>query len=229
MYVCLSGYAFRHALRYPAESWHGRRWQAQEVCGHIFKATPPGVKGHPGRGQNTFFLTGASFGEKKSPRQSIYGGYLGVYARGALNFIFGECVPCGFQNVGSREQIFLKKWGSWERNVAKFWSRELAFWPKHGWKCKNFLKFENRGHERGTLTVIWWARERRLAWKKGVSWPRHIPIPLSNVECPPRFTRAICNIMILHPILTPLHMTHYQTLLPHITSQCSAPPRTRKK
>ena len=23
MYVCLSGYAFRHALRYQAESWHG--------------------------------------------------------------------------------------------------------------------------------------------------------------------------------------------------------------
>ena len=22
--------------------------QAHEVCGHIFKATPPGVKGHPG-------------------------------------------------------------------------------------------------------------------------------------------------------------------------------------
>ena len=30
-------------------------------------------------------------------------------------FFFGGCVPRGFQNVGSRERIFLKKWGSWER------------------------------------------------------------------------------------------------------------------
>ena len=44
MYSC----AFRRALRYRAESWRGGRGQACEVCGHIFKATPPGVKGHPG-------------------------------------------------------------------------------------------------------------------------------------------------------------------------------------
>ena len=30
---------------------------------------------------------------------------------GALNFFLGGCVPRGFQNVGSREQIFLKKMG----------------------------------------------------------------------------------------------------------------------
>ena len=42
------GYAFCHALRYQAESWHGGREQAHEVCGHIFEATSPGVKGHPG-------------------------------------------------------------------------------------------------------------------------------------------------------------------------------------
>ena len=30
-------------------------------------------------------------------------------------------------------------------------------------------------------------RERRLAWKKG-SWPRHIPVPLSNVSAPGVFT-----------------------------------------
>ena len=47
MYVCMSGYAFRHALRYRAESWHGGRGWAHEVCGHIFEGTPPGVKGHP--------------------------------------------------------------------------------------------------------------------------------------------------------------------------------------
>ena len=48
VYVCMSGYAFHHALRYRAESWHGGRGRAHEVCGHIFEATSPGVKGHPG-------------------------------------------------------------------------------------------------------------------------------------------------------------------------------------
>ena len=44
--LCVSGYAFRHASRYGAESWHGGRGRAHEVCGHIFEATPPEVKGH---------------------------------------------------------------------------------------------------------------------------------------------------------------------------------------
>ena len=48
MCICMSGYAFRHALRYRAESWHWGRGRTHEVCRHIFEATPPGVKGHPG-------------------------------------------------------------------------------------------------------------------------------------------------------------------------------------
>ena len=48
MYVSIHGYVFRCALRYQAESWHGGRGRAHEVCGHIFKATSPGVKGHAG-------------------------------------------------------------------------------------------------------------------------------------------------------------------------------------
>ena len=50
---------------------------------------------------------------------------------GALNFFFfffffgGGCVPCRFQNVGSREQIFLEKWGSWEQKKNR--SRVLEF------------------------------------------------------------------------------------------------------
>ena len=45
--VYVSGYAFRHASRYRAESWHGGKGWVHEVCRHIFEATPPGVKGHP--------------------------------------------------------------------------------------------------------------------------------------------------------------------------------------
>ena len=46
----------------------------------------------------------------------------GGRARGALNFFFlGGCVPRGFQNVGSRERIFLEIWGSWERKLRKIW------------------------------------------------------------------------------------------------------------
>ena len=45
--VFMSGNVFRHALRYRAESRHGGSGRAHEVCGHIFEATPPGVKGHP--------------------------------------------------------------------------------------------------------------------------------------------------------------------------------------
>ena len=41
-------------------------------------------------------------------------------------------MPRWYQNVGSRERIFLEKWGSWERNFEKFGFRELEFWPKHG-------------------------------------------------------------------------------------------------
>ena len=39
---------------------------------------------------------------------------------GTLNF-FGGCVPRVFQNVGSRERIFLEKWGSWEQKFEKIW------------------------------------------------------------------------------------------------------------
>ena len=31
MYVCMSGYAFRHALRYRPETWLGDRGRAHEV------------------------------------------------------------------------------------------------------------------------------------------------------------------------------------------------------
>ena len=47
IYVGVYGHAFRRAVRYGAETWHGVRGWGPEVCGHIFEATPPKVKGHP--------------------------------------------------------------------------------------------------------------------------------------------------------------------------------------
>ena len=40
---------------------------------------------------------------------------------GGTQLFLGGCVPHGFQNVGSREQIFLEKWGSWEGKFGKIW------------------------------------------------------------------------------------------------------------
>ena len=39
-------FAFRHALRYRAESWPVDVGRAHVVCGHILEATSPKVKGH---------------------------------------------------------------------------------------------------------------------------------------------------------------------------------------
>ena len=72
---------------------------------------------------------------------------------GGDSTFFGGCVPCGFQNVGSREWIFLEKWGFGNENFEKFGSRELEFRLKHDWKCINFLKIENGGHKRSALRV----------------------------------------------------------------------------
>ena len=72
---------------------------------------------------------------------------------GGHSTFFGGCVPCGFQNVGSRERIFLENGGLGNKNVENFWSRELEFCPKHGWKCINFLKIENGGRTSGLLRV----------------------------------------------------------------------------
>ena len=104
-------------------------------------------------------------------------------APGGTQFFFGGCVPHRFPKVWSRERIFLENEESWEQ---KFVSWELKFWPKQGWKCKICLKIENGGHMSGALTVNWYARERRLAWKRWL-WPWHIPVPLSNLSATPPF------------------------------------------
>ena len=40
---------------------------------------------------------------------------------GHSTLFFGGCVPHRFQNAGSRERIFLEKWGSWEQKFGKMW------------------------------------------------------------------------------------------------------------
>ena len=41
----MSGYAFRHASRYRAETLHGGRGWAHEVCGHIFEGGQRSFRG----------------------------------------------------------------------------------------------------------------------------------------------------------------------------------------
>ena len=81
---------------------------------------------------------------------------------------------------------------------GKFASWELKFWPKQGWKWKNFLKFENGGHKSGTMMVNLEARERPLAWKKGVMTAAHPHTPFLG-QCPPPGSQpphsALCWIL----------------------------------
>ena len=101
---------------------------------------------------------------------------------GTQLFLVGVC-HAGFKMEGLGSGFSLKNWGLGNENLEKFKSRELEFWPKHGWKCKNFLKIENGAQERH-IDGKWWAREQRLAWKKG-SWPRP-PYPFLMWVPPPR-------------------------------------------
>ena len=66
----MNGYAFRRALRYRAESQHGGRGRAHEVCGHIFEAASPGFKGHQGVNllKNALWLPNLV---RSTPNQSI--------------------------------------------------------------------------------------------------------------------------------------------------------------
>ena len=61
-----------------------------------------------------------------------------LWPQGGTQLFFGGCVPRGFQNVGSRERIFLYKMGVFGTKIWKNLGLE-------SWKCKNFLKIENRG------------------------------------------------------------------------------------
>ena len=54
-------------------------------------------------------------------------------------------MPRGFQNVGSRERIFLEKWGSWEPKFGKIWVYIAVILVKTWLKMQTFLKIEN-GH-----------------------------------------------------------------------------------
>ena len=85
----MSGYAFRNALMYRAESWHGGRGRAHEVCGHIFEATPPEVKGHPGSIclRNALWLPNLV---RRTPDQSVVHSWGQRLCRGHLGLIRGQ-------------------------------------------------------------------------------------------------------------------------------------------
>ena len=68
-------------------------------------------------------------------------------------------------------------------------------------KMQNFLTILMVGaHERRIDGKF---RERRQAWKKKKkrSWPRHIPVPLSNMSAPGVFTCIYLKLILLCPYL----------------------------
>ena len=59
---------------------------------------------------------------------------------GALELFFGGYVPRRFQNVRSRERIFLEKWGSWEQKFGKIWVWRARILAKTWLKMQKFSK-----------------------------------------------------------------------------------------
>ena len=96
------------------------------------------------------------------------------------------CVPHGFPKVGSREWIFLEKWGSREQKLGKIRVLRAEILPKIRLTMQNFSK-----------NWKWGARERRIdgelvglgalsGLKKGVIKVAHPHTPFL-CQCPPGF------------------------------------------
>ena len=103
---------------------------------------------------------------------------------GGTQLFFDGCVPRGFQNEGSRERIFLEKWESCERKFWEIWVKRARILAKNmAENAKIFSKLKT-----GVTRAAHWRFFGRLGsgdWpEKRGSWPRHIPIPLSNVSAP---------------------------------------------
>ena len=102
----------------------------------------------------------------------------------ALNFFLEGWVPRGFQNVGSRERIFLKKWGSWERKFGKIWVERARILARIWLKKQKISKHWKQGAQERHIDGKFWAREQRPAWKKGVMTAA-LPHTPFQCECPP--------------------------------------------
>ena len=74
---------------------------------------------------------------------------------GGTQLFFGVYVPRGFQKVGSRERVFLEKWGVLGAKILKFCLLRAEILAKNKAENAIFLKVENGGHMSGTLMVNW--------------------------------------------------------------------------
>ena len=101
----------------------------------------------------------------------------------ALSFFWWMCATRFSKCRVYRGEFSLKNGGLGNENLEKFWSRELEFLPKHGWKSKKNSTNWKRGgaQERRMDGNLVGYRERRLAWKKGVMTAvhSHRALPLS--------------------------------------------------
>ena len=72
---------------------------------------------------------------------------------GRHSTFFGGCVPHRFPKVGSREWIFLEKWGVLRTKIRKICILRAEILTKTRLKMENFSKIWKWG---GTRAVQWW-------------------------------------------------------------------------
>ena len=100
---------FCHASRYGAETWHGGRGWAHEVCGHIFEATPSKVN-RSSRGQVALEMPyGYQIWLEESPTKR-------------RNALLGSKVMQGSSGVNQGENCLEMPYGHqiwWEESLTK--------------------------------------------------------------------------------------------------------------
>ena len=109
----------------------------------------------------------------------------GEGAQRALNFFLMGVCWAGFQKLSLWSEFSLKMRGLGNENLyLESWN----FGPKIGLKMQSLKKWKwggGRGHTNSEFMER--IRPGSTGWhEKRGSWPRHIPVPLSNVSAPPR-------------------------------------------
>ena len=141
----------------------------------------------------------------------IYQGWLYsmIWDGGHSTFFLVGMYRTGLQKLGLGSGISLKNEGSCEQKFDTFAPWELKFWPKTRLRMQKISKNWTWGHMSGPLMVNWKARERRLAWIKGVMIAAH-PMYHPPMVVPP-YMILTSNLSYVHqntdPIISKLSLS----------------------